>query len=123
MKIGVDYYPEQWDREMWEKDANLMQETGVMVVRLAEFAWSRLEPREGEYDFTWLDEVIELFAIRNIEVILGTPTNCPPLWLYEKYPDAIMCDQYDKRITIGVRGHRCYNSPSIIRHTDRKSVV
>lgn len=117
MKIGVDYYPEHWDREMWEKDVNLMQESGVRIVRLAEFAWSRLEPREGEYDFSWLDEVIELFAKYNIEIILGTPTNCPPLWLYEKYPDAVMCDQYGKRVTLGIRGHRCYNSPNLIRHT------
>ena len=46
MKIGVDYYPEQWDRSLWSKDAELMAKTGVKTVRLAEFAWSRLEPNE-----------------------------------------------------------------------------
>lgn len=117
MKIGVDYYPEHWGKELWAQDVDLMQETGVKLVRLAEFAWSRLEPKEGEYDFTWLDEVIDLFAKRNIDVILGTPTNCPPLWLYERYPDAIMCNEYGEKVTIGIRGHRCYNSPSMIHHT------
>lgn len=117
MKVGVVYYPEHWDRELWEKDADLMVETGVKVVRLAEFAWSRLEPVEGQYNFTWLDEAVEIFAGRGIEVILGTPTNCPPLWLYEKYPDAILCDEHGNRVTIGVRGHRCFNSPSLIKKT------
>ncbi|WP_310602382.1 beta-galactosidase [Anaerosporobacter sp.] len=117
MKVGVVYYPEHWNRELWEKDADLMVETGVKVVRLAEFAWSRLEPVEGQYEFAWLDEAVEIFAKRDIEVILGTPTNCPPLWLYEKYPDAIQCDEHGNRVSIGVRGHRCYNSPSLIKKT------
>lgn len=117
MKVGVVYYPEHWDRELWEEDADLMVETGVKVVRLAEFAWSRLEPVEGQYNFRWLDEAVDIFARRGIEVILGTPTNCPPLWLYEKYPDAILCDEHGNRVTIGVRGHRCYNSPSLIKKT------
>lgn len=64
MKIGVDYYPKHWDAELWEKDADLMRETGVSIVRMAEFAWCRLEPREGEFDFVWLDRAISLFADR-----------------------------------------------------------
>ena len=62
MRIGVDYYPEQWDRSMWEKDAETMARTGVKLIRIAEFAWSRIEPREGEFDFTWLDDVIGIFS-------------------------------------------------------------
>ncbi|WP_167955836.1 beta-galactosidase [Anaerosporobacter faecicola] len=117
MKIGVNYYPEQWDKVLWKNDITQMAEVGVKVVRLAEFAWSRLEPTEGVYDFGWLDEVIALLEEKGIEVILGTPTNCPPLWLYEKYPDAVMCDEYGNKVTIGIRGHRCYNSPSMIKKT------
>lgn len=119
MKIGVDYYPEHWDKSMWEADASLMAETGVKVVRLAEFAWSRLEPREGEFDFSWLDEVIELLASKGIDVVLCTPTNCPPLWLYEKYPDAIQTGRDGRKIAIGIRGHRCYNNPDFLRLSDK----
>lgn len=61
IKIGIDYYPEQWTPELWEKDAILMQQTGVAVVRMAEFAWSRMEPTEGNYQFEWLDAAIEVF--------------------------------------------------------------
>ena len=79
MKIGVDYYPEHWDRSLWEQDADLMKKSGVKLVRMAEFAWSKMEPQEGVYDFAWLDEAVTLFAERGIEVILCTPTSCPPL--------------------------------------------
>ena len=79
IRIGVDYYPEQWDEALWEKDANMMKEAGVSIVRLAEFAWSRMEPREGEFDFAWLDKIIDIFAGLEIDVVLGTPTCTPPL--------------------------------------------
>lgn len=112
MKIGVDYYPEQWDEQMWREDADKMKEAGVQIVRLAEFAWSRLEPKEGQYCFAWLDNVISLFAEREIQVILGTPTCTPPLWAFEKYPEIIQMDKSGNRIPIGIRGHRCLNSPT-----------
>lgn len=111
MRIGVDYYPEHWERPLWEQDADLMHKTGVGIVRLAEFSWSKLEPEEGRYDFAWLDEAIEVFARRGIDIVLCTPTNCAPLWLYEKYPETVQVGRNGRRIATGVRGHRCYNSP------------
>ena len=119
MRIGVDYYPEQWDRALWVKDADLMKQTGVKIVRLAEFAWCRMEPLDGQFDFTWLDEVIDIFVNRGIDIVLCTPTNCPPLWLYEKYPDAIQTGKDGHKIPIGIRGHRCYNSPSFLKFAKR----
>lgn len=85
IKIGIDYYPEQWAPELWEKDAVLMQETGVAIVRMAEFAWSRMEPTEGNYQFEWLDAAIEVFASRGMEIVLCTPTNTPPNWMTTRY--------------------------------------
>lgn len=73
MKIGVDYYPEQWDETLWEQDAERMMQAGVQIVRMAEFAWSRLEPAEGIYDFDWLDRAVSLFTDKGIEVFLCTP--------------------------------------------------
>ncbi|MDO5294405.1 MAG: beta-galactosidase [bacterium] len=113
MRIGVDYYPEQWEPSQWEIDADRMKEIGVTTVRIGEFTWSRLERKEGEFQFEWLDQVVKLFSERQIEVVLCTPTNCPPLWLYEKYEDAIQVDGTGKRVALGIRGHRCYNSPSL----------
>lgn len=119
MKIGVDYYPEQWDRAMWQKDAEIMARTGVKLVRIGEFAWSRLEPREGELDFNWLDEIIALFSKYAIGIVMCTPTNCPPLWLYEKHPEILRVGADGKRVRTGIRGHRCINSPIFRDHAKR----
>ena len=134
MRIGVDYYPEQWDKAMWEKDAETMARTGVKLIRIGEFSWSRIEPREGEFDFTWLDDVIGIFSAYAIGTILCTPTNCSPLWLYEKYPEIIQVGSDGVRIRTGIRGHRCINSPvfrtyakrvteQMIRHYSGKPAV
>lgn len=119
MRIGVDYYPEHWDKSLWTADADLMQKTGIKVVRMGEFAWCRLEPRDGEFDFGWLDEIIGIFARRGIDVVLGTPTSCPPLWFYEKYPDAVQTGKDGRRSATGIRGHRCYNNPDHLRYASR----
>lgn len=119
MKIGVDYYPEHWDESLWNQDADLMKKTGVKVVRLAEFSWSKLEPIEGEFNFEWLDKAIALFEERNIEVILCTPTNCPPLWMYQNYPETIQTGRDGNKIAIGIRGHRCYVSPTFRKFSSR----
>ena len=119
MRIGVDYYPEHWDKDMWKSDVRLMAETGVKIVRLAEFAWCRLEPSDGVFDFGWLDEAIRLFADNGIEVIIGTPTNCPPRWLCEKHPEILPVGDNGRTNPIGIRGHRCYNSPALREYAGR----
>lgn len=111
IQIGVDYYPEQWPEQMWEQDADRMKECGVKVVRMAEFAWSRMEPEEGTYDFEWLDRAVSVFADRRMQVVLCTPTCTPPLWAFGKYPEIIQTGPDGQRIAIGIRGHRCMNSP------------
>src|SRR5690606_20445888 len=103
----------------WETDARLMRDTGVSLIRVAEFAWSRLEPAEGRCDFAWLDEAIGIFAKQGIQVVIGTPTCTPPNWLTEKHPDILPRDAQLHPLYPGVRGHRCYNSPSMRRHAER----
>ncbi len=132
---GVDYYPEQWGLEFLENDIKLMKDAGVNVVRIAEFAWSRMEPEEGKYDFDWLDTAVNAFSENDISVILCTPTNTPPLWLYKKYPDTLQMNRKGERIQTGVRGHRCLVSSTyhrlseniirklVKRYKDNKSVI
>jgi len=109
--LGVDYYPEQWDRSMWEQDITRMEQLGVHAVRIGEFAWSRLEPKDGVFDFAWLDDAIALIAAHGMQVILGTPTNCPPMWLFESHPETLQCESDGTRTHPGIRGHRCMTSP------------
>ncbi|MDE6851782.1 MAG: beta-galactosidase [Lachnospiraceae bacterium] len=119
MKIGVNYYPEQWPEDLWESDADRMKEIGVDVVRLAEFAWGKLEPEEGIYHFAWLDQAIRLFQDREIEVILGTPTCTPPQWMFHRYPEIIQVDSTGHRVATGIRGHRCMNHPAFLEFSHK----
>jgi beta-galactosidase len=61
---GADYNPDQWvtDSAILDKDIELMREAGVTSASVGIFAWASLEPREGQYDFTWLDRVMDRFA-------------------------------------------------------------
>ena len=78
---GASYYPEIFPREEWERDVALMAKTGMNVTRLAESAWTYLEPQEGVFSFDWLDEVVDLCGRYGISVVMGTPTYMPPPWL------------------------------------------
>jgi beta-galactosidase len=48
--LGAAWYPEQWPESRWEADLSLMEAAHIHVVRVGEFAWSSLEPREGDYE-------------------------------------------------------------------------
>ncbi len=87
LRLAVPYYFEQWPRNRWETDAQLMAEAGVTLVRMAEFAWSELEPSRGKHDFGALDEAIRLFAAHGIGTILCTPSAAYPPWLHARHPD------------------------------------
>jgi beta-galactosidase len=110
MLIGVDYYPEHWPRERWETDAKLMKEAGFNTVRLAEFAWIEMEPREGQFEFAWLDDAVKLLARYDMYVILGTPTAVMPAWVARKYPETLRMKADGTRVVWGGRKHNCYSS-------------
>jgi len=103
--MGMDWYPEQWPESRWETDLHMMEAAHLNVARLAEFAWSRMEPSEGHYDFDWLDRAIRLAEKHHIAVVLGTPTAAPPAWLTQKYPETLRVDSDGRRETHGIRAH------------------
>jgi len=111
MRLGVDYYPEHWHEDRWKIDAKLMRDAGFSVVRLAEFAWSRLEPSEEVYDFSWLDRAIDTLDDAGIKTVLGTPTAAPPAWMIERYPDILPVDVQGVQQGFGARLHRCFSNP------------
>ena len=117
--FGVDYYPEHWPEERWPEDARLMAEAGFNIVRLAEFAWSKMEPTDGKYDFDWLDRAISILASYNIRIVLGTPTASPPPWLMIKDPELFLMREDGRRATFGNRREYCPNHPLYHDHTRR----
>ncbi len=110
MVFGTDYYPEHWPEERWPEDLNLMQQAGIDTIRIAEFAWSLMEPKEGVYDFSWLDRIISMAAAESIKIILCTPTAAPPKWLMDKHPEIYQKDEFGNVRGFGSRRHYCFNS-------------
>jgi len=119
LHIGVAYYPEHWPEDRWAEDIRLMREAGLTVARLAEFAWSTLEPTEGEFHFDWLDRAISALASAGMVTVLGTPTAAPPAWLVQKHPDLLAVDESGRRVQFGNRCHYCVNSPQFHAATRR----
>ncbi|OXS55583.1 hypothetical protein B1A99_22965 [Cohnella sp. CIP 111063] len=119
MLFGACYYPEHWPRERWDADAKMMREANFNVVRMAEFAWIKMEPEEGRFDFAWLDDAVALFASRGIQTILGTPTAGPPKWLLDKYPDIYQRDFQGHALGFGTRRSYCANNPVYREYTRR----
>jgi beta-galactosidase len=107
---GGDYNPEQWPEATWQEDARLMQAASVNLVSLGIFAWSRLEPRPGEYDFAWLDQVIDLLYAHGVRVNLATPTASPPPWLARLHPESLPMTAEGVVLGPGSRRHYCPHS-------------
>ncbi|HEY0785233.1 MAG TPA: beta-galactosidase, partial [Acidobacteriaceae bacterium] len=87
--LGAAWYPEQWPESQWEPDLAKMEAAHIHLVRVAEFAWSTMEPAEGDYRWEWLDHAIAAAARHHIVVVLGTPTAAPPAWLTTRYPETL----------------------------------
>ena len=121
LHFGADYYPEHWPESRWDTDARLMQEAGFTVVRLAEFAWTKIEPEPGHYEFDWLDRVISLLSACGIRVILGTPTASPPAWLMAQDETLFRVQRDGRRHAYGNRRGYCPNHP--VYHQRTRQIV
>lgn len=107
---GGDYNPEQWSEDVWQQDVRLMREAGVNCVSLAIFSWAKIEPQPGQYDFGWLDRVIDLLHANGIRILLATATASPPPWFSRQHPESLPVDKYSLHFKPGSRQHYCPNS-------------
>jgi beta-galactosidase len=87
---GVAYYPEYMPYDRLDKDVELMQRAGISVVRVGESTWSTWEPRDGDFQFDWMQRVLDRLHAAGIKVILGTPTYSIPTWLYKEHPEIVV---------------------------------
>ena len=110
---GADYNPEQWlhDKAVWDKDMELMKLAHCNEMSVGIFSWSMLEPREGEFDFSFLDEIIDRIGKNGGKVILATPSGARPRWLAEKYPEVLRVRPDGAREHFRARHNHCYTSP------------
>ncbi|MFJ3405363.1 beta-galactosidase [Promicromonospora sp. NPDC090134] len=110
--FGGDYNPEQWSRETWAEDIALMRRAKVNTATIGVFSWAELEPREGEYDAAWLDEVIENLHSAGIGFFLATPTASPPPWFTVAHPDALPVRPDGTRVLHGSRDTYAISAPA-----------
>jgi beta-galactosidase len=111
MELGVCYYPEHWPKAWWPEDAAAMAQMGLSRVRIGEFAWSRIEPQSGQFQWEWLDQAIETLAHAGLKIVLGTPTATPPKWLIDAHPEILAVDERGRPRQFGSRRHYCFSSP------------
>lgn len=110
---GADYNPEQWidDKSVWDEDMRLMKLAHCNEMSVGIFSWAKLEPREGEYDFSFLDEIIDKIGKNGGKVILATPSGARPRWMAEKYPEVLRVGPDGVRDHFRARHNHCYTSP------------
>lgn len=109
---GGDWNPEQWPERVWREDVALMRDAGVNLVSVGVFAWSRLEPAPGRYEFDWLDRVMDALHDAGIGANLATPTASPPPWFSLAHPDALPVTAQGVRLTHGSRDTYCAAAPA-----------
>ncbi|MDP9794146.1 beta-galactosidase [Catenuloplanes nepalensis] len=116
---GGDYNPEQWPEQTWAEDVRLMTEAGVNLVTVGVFSWAMLEPADGQWDFGWLDRILDLLHANGIRVDLATATASPPPWLTAAHPEMLPADEAGQPLWPGSRQHYAPSSPVYRRHALR----
>ncbi|WP_298867348.1 beta-galactosidase [uncultured Microbacterium sp.] len=108
--FGCDYNPEQWGPDVWDEDIRLMAEAGVDLVAINIFGWSHIEPRQGQYDFSRLDDIVERLHAAGIRINLGTGTASTPAWLTTAHPEILPMTEDGTRRYPGGRQAFCPSS-------------
>jgi beta-galactosidase len=108
---GGDYNPDQWPEEIWAEDMRLMKLSNCNAMSVGIFAWTRLEPEEGRYDFGWLDRIMDMLTANGGYAVLATPSGARPAWMSQKYPEVLRMRADRERNLHGTRHNHCMTSP------------
>ena len=124
MLLGTCYYPEHWPEGMWGDDARRMRELGLARVRIAEFAWSRIEPARDRFEWDWLDRAVATLGRagpdgKRLGVIMCTPTATPPKWLVDEMPDMVPVDEGGRPRGFGSRRHYDFSHAGYLAEAKR----
>ncbi len=110
---GADYNPEQWldTPEVWDEDMLFMKKARLNEMTVGIFSWAYIEPKEGVFDFSLLDNIIEKIYNNGGRVILATPSAARPVWMVKKYPEVMRVNERGERLHFRDRHNHCYTSP------------
>ncbi len=121
--LGAAWYPEQWPESRWDADLALMEAAHINFVRVGEFAWSTMEPKEGDYQLDWLARAVRAAERHHIAVVIGTPSAAPPAWLTTKYPETLRTMADGRKDQHGNRQQFDFSDPKyreLVRGIDEK---
>ncbi len=123
---GAAYYHEYMPYERLDKDVALMKAAGLNVVRMGESTWSLWEPEDGQFEYAWMDRVVEAMGKAGIKVILGTPTYSIPAWMAHQHPEILARRMNDSRFggpgidnSYGMRQNMDTDSPAYRFYAER----
>ena len=112
---GGDYNPEQWPADTWPQDIQVFKQADINSATVNVFSWALLEPQEGQYDFSKLDQIVDELAAADFDIVMATSTAAMPAWMFKKYPGVARVDYQGRRHVFGQRHNFCPTSPDYQR--------
>ena len=91
--FGGDYNPNQWPKEVWEQDMAYFKDAHINSATINVFSWAKIQPSENEYNFTELDEIVDMLSNENYDIVMATSTAALPAWMVKKYPETMLLRQ------------------------------
>jgi beta-galactosidase len=116
---GASFYEEYMPEDRLDKDVELMQQAGLSVVRMGESTWSVWEPQDGQFEFAWMDRIVDRLARAHIRVIMGTPTYSIPPWMFKAHPEILVTRLDGQKATYGIRQNMDLTNPDFLRYAER----
>lgn len=107
---GGDYNPNQWDKEIWAEDMRIFRDARINSATINVFSWAKIQPSENEYNFTELDEIVDMLSREGYDIVLATSTAALPAWMFQKYPEVARTDYQGRHHKFGQRHNACPNS-------------
>ena len=107
---GGDYNPNQWGREIWSEDMRIFRDARINSATVNVFSWAKLQPSEDEYNFSELDDIIDMLSKEGYDIVLATSTGALPAWMFKKYPEVARTDYQGRHHKFGHRHNACPNS-------------
>lgn len=108
---GGDYNPEQWPREVWKEDMGFFRDASINSATINVFSWAKIQPAEDRYDFSELDEIVDMLSREGYDIVLATSTGAMPAWMVKRYPETARTDYEGRHHKFGQRHNACPNSP------------
>jgi beta-galactosidase len=111
--LGASYYPPHHPGDL-ERDVAAMAEAGMTCIRSAELlaSWDFIEKIRDQPDWSWLDALFDAASDHGMQILLGTGSPSPPIWLRQRYPDVQILDRENRPFPTGtVWGWACRNHP------------